>query len=109
MNQPPSPEVANLEECLFELEAAALGYIETRRQYDEGEIGHNALHAALQDLRVGGENVRAARRDLAKHLAHATRDAEFSRLDAALGERADVLQLKARLENLGFSDDFGLS
>lgn len=109
MNADTSPllsEVADVEESLLELDAALYNYDATLQA-----LGHN-LDDPLRraDFEQARDDVKDAKRVLREaRAALRERQGEFARLDAALGERADVRNLRARMEILGFGgDDFGL-
>ncbi len=105
-NSPLLPEFADVEESLFELEAAQWNYDETLRAL--GRDLDNPL--ARADFEAAREDLRDARRVLARAEAGLEERAqEFARLNGALGAGAEQKEVRARLGELGFgSDDFGL-
>lgn len=100
------PEAADVEESLFELEAAQWNYDQTLRAL--GRDLDNPL--ARADFEEAREDLRDAQRVLA--LAQAgleERAREFARLNASLGKRAEQNGVRAKMDDLGFGgDDFGL-
>ena len=104
MNPSPKlPEVADVEESLFELEAAQWNYDHALRALGR-DLDNPLLRADFETART---DLRDARRVLVKAQAGLDeRTREFARLDAALG---DVRELRQNMDELGFGgDDFGL-
>lgn len=99
-------EVADVEESLFELEAAQWNYDQALR----------ALGCDIDNplARADFENARADLRDAQRVLARAragleARAQEFARLNASLGEREEQNGVRSNLGELGFGgDDWGL-
>ena len=105
-NSPRLPEVADVEESLFELEAAQWNYDDTLRAL--GRDLDNPL--ARADFENAREDLRDAQRVLARAEAGLGKRAEeFARLDASMGARAEQDDVRAKMGDLGFGgDDWGL-
>lgn len=103
MNTPKLPEVADVEESLFELEAAVFDYEQTFLEFTRGEKSGADMEKSRENLRESGRILREAR----ARLEEVTR--EFADLDALVGGEHDLAKLRASLGELGFGgDDFGL-
>ena len=100
------PEFADMEESLFELEAAQWNYDQTLRAL--GRDLDNPLTRA--DFENAREDLRDAQRVLARaQVGLEERASEFAQLNEVLGERDDQSEVRAKLGDLGFGgDDFGL-
>lgn len=106
-NQSPLlPEFADVEESLFELEAAQWNYEDTLRAL--GRDLDNPL--ARADFENAREDLRDAQRVLARaRVGFEERAREFARLNGALGELAEQNEVRARMGQVGFGgDDWGL-
>lgn len=106
-NQSPLlPEFADMEESLFELEAAQWNYDDTLRAL--GRDLDNPL--ARADFEAARDDLRGAQRVLAlAKVGLEERAQEFAQLNGALGARAQQKDVRARMGDLGFGgDDFGL-
>ncbi len=103
---PKLPEVADVEESLFELEAAQWNYSRTLRAL--GRDLDNPLKRA--DFEEARTDLRDAQTVLAGAQASLeARAQEFARLNQALGARNERDQHRAKMDDLGFGgDDFGV-
>ncbi len=105
-SSPLLPEVADVEESLFELDAAIYAYDLTLRALGrdlDNPLKRADFETARDDLEEAKVVLRQARAALRE------RQGEFARLDEIIGQRDDVRGLRARMDALGFGgDDFGL-
>ena len=101
-NSPRLSEVADVEESLFELEAAQWNYDQTLRAL--GRDLDNPL--ARADFEVAREDLRDAQRVLARAQAGLEERAqEFAQLNEVLGERTEQIEVRAKLGDMGFGGD----
>ena len=102
---PKPPEVADVEESLFELEAAKWNYNRTLRALGR-DLDNPLLRAEFEEAR---DDLREAREVLARAEAGLElRAQEFAQLSAALGDRADQREVRGKMNDLGFGgDDWG--
>ncbi len=108
MNPSPKlPEVADVEESLFELEAAQWNYSRTLRALGR-ELDNPLLRADFEEARA---DLRDAQAVLAKaQTSLEERAREFALLDGVLGAPDERKAHRARMDDLGFGgDDFGAS
>lgn len=103
---PKLPEVADVEESLFELEAAQFNYDHALRALGR-DLDNPLLRADFEEART---DLSDAQKVLTKaQAALDERAREFARLDAALGALSDVRELRQNMDEMGFGgDDFGL-
>lgn len=101
------PEVADVEESLFELDAAIYAYDLMLRAL--GRDLDNPLKRA--DFETARDDLRDAQAVLARaQAALEERAQEFARLDSIIGQRHEREQHRTRMDDLGFGgDDFGVS
>ncbi len=100
------PEMADVSESEFELEAAKWNYNRTLAALGR-DLDNPLLRADFEQARADLEEAREvmARAEVALE----ERTGEFTRLNAALGESAEQKQVRRKMDTLGFGgDDYGL-
>ena len=105
-SSPLLPEMADVAESEFELEAAKWNYSRTLRALGR-DLDNPLLRADFEQAR---DDLHEAREVLAK-AEHGLeeRAGEFTRLNSVLGEGAEQKEVRVRMNSLGFGgDDFGL-
>ena len=100
------PEMADVSESEFELEAAKWNYNRTLAALGR-DLNNPLLRADFEQARIDLEEAQGVMTCAEAALEERTR--EFNRLNAALGEGAEQKQVRRKMDTLGFGgDDYGL-
>ncbi len=100
------PEMADVAESEFELDAAKYNYTRTLRA-----LGHDLDNPLLRaDFETARDDLRDAKQVLAQaQAALEERAREFARLNQALGNKGAEAGVRAKMKQMGFGgDDYGL-